>query len=472
MKGSRKKLFIENFLVYGIGGGLNKLIPFIMLPILTRIYPTTEYVGVNEMFTVGLTFVSCVTGLGLYDAMFRFFFDNEKNDNRIEICSSCLKFEIMVDCFALLIIILFRQFISIFLFEKEELSGLVLILGFSVFFTNMNSILSAPVRMLNKRKTYLTINILSAMITYGVTLIAVLNGYYYIAQPIGTVVSLIIASVIYFFICREWFCLKKYNVETIKKLLLFSIPLVPNIILFWIFNSADRLMIKSIIDVETVGIYSIGGKIGHISNLIYTAFAGGWQYFVFSTMKDGDQKDLTRRILEYVSSVAYVSTMMITCISIPMFRLLFTEEYWVAAYIVPYLFLAPLMLMQYQVITDQFLVLKKTTYSLIVSLVGVLLNVWLNWMGIILFGFEAAAVSTLVSYFIMVILSGVLLRKYGYAVLTKRYLLLSIMIIIFIALWRVVLSKYVIVTVGVTLLLSILVVFLFRDDLRCLFKRS
>lgn len=37
------KLFIENFLVYGLGGIISKIIPLIMVPIITRIMPNTDY---------------------------------------------------------------------------------------------------------------------------------------------------------------------------------------------------------------------------------------------------------------------------------------------------------------------------------------------------------------------------------------------------------------------------------------------
>ncbi len=39
---SKFRLFIENFLVYGFGGIISKLIPLIMVPIVTQIMPDTD----------------------------------------------------------------------------------------------------------------------------------------------------------------------------------------------------------------------------------------------------------------------------------------------------------------------------------------------------------------------------------------------------------------------------------------------
>lgn len=39
---TKAKLFLENFLVYGLGGVINKIVPLIMLPIVTRLMPNTD----------------------------------------------------------------------------------------------------------------------------------------------------------------------------------------------------------------------------------------------------------------------------------------------------------------------------------------------------------------------------------------------------------------------------------------------
>ena len=43
---SKAKIFMENMVVYGVGGIISKIIPLLMLPIITRIMPSTEYFGI------------------------------------------------------------------------------------------------------------------------------------------------------------------------------------------------------------------------------------------------------------------------------------------------------------------------------------------------------------------------------------------------------------------------------------------
>ena len=86
------KLFIENFLVYGLGGIISKLIPLIMVPIVTRLMPNTEYYGISDLSNTVVQFGSAIAVIGMYDAMYRMFFEKEDEilrliDGNMFVCS-------------------------------------------------------------------------------------------------------------------------------------------------------------------------------------------------------------------------------------------------------------------------------------------------------------------------------------------------------------------------------------------------
>ena len=74
---SRKKLFIENFLAYGALNALDKIVPLVMLPIVTRLITDTGDYGRFEMFNTIVGFGSSFAVLGMYDAMFREYFEKD-----------------------------------------------------------------------------------------------------------------------------------------------------------------------------------------------------------------------------------------------------------------------------------------------------------------------------------------------------------------------------------------------------------
>ena len=74
---SRAKLFLENFFPYGFINVLNKVVPLLLLPVVTRLLPDTSSFGIFDMFNVIVGFASPLAILGLYDAMFREFFEKD-----------------------------------------------------------------------------------------------------------------------------------------------------------------------------------------------------------------------------------------------------------------------------------------------------------------------------------------------------------------------------------------------------------
>lgn len=73
----KAKLFIENFVIYGIGGVINKMIPLFMIPIVTRLMPNTTYFGISDLSNTVVQFGSALAVIGMYDAMYRMFFEEE-----------------------------------------------------------------------------------------------------------------------------------------------------------------------------------------------------------------------------------------------------------------------------------------------------------------------------------------------------------------------------------------------------------
>ena len=86
------RLFIENFLVYGLGGTIGKIVPLIMVPIVTRLMPDPSYYGISDLSNTLISFASALAVLGMYDAMYRMYFEKDEEDFKKRICSTALTF--------------------------------------------------------------------------------------------------------------------------------------------------------------------------------------------------------------------------------------------------------------------------------------------------------------------------------------------------------------------------------------------
>jgi O-antigen/teichoic acid export membrane protein len=437
------KLFLENFIVYGLGGTISKLVPLIMIPIVTRLVPDTTYFGISDMSNTVVSFGSALAVMGMYDAMYRMFFEKEDEDYRKRICSTVFIFTVLTSMVIFIIMILFKEFISDKFFGDTKYGYLVYITAIATLIGATNSIVSAPTRMKNKRKVFIVMNIVTALLSYSISIPLLLMHHYIIALPLAGLIAAIASEAIFLFINKEWFSLKKIDFSLLKPLLMIGVPLLPNFLIYWVFNSSDKVMITNLIGTNATGIYSVGAKLGQASQLIYTAFAGGWQFFAFTTMNEVNQVESNSKIFEYLGIISFSCSMFVFSLAEPIYRVVFTGDY-VSGYIIsPYLFLAPLLQMLFQVACNQFLIVKKTWPNMFILLGGAVVNVLLNLYLIPRIGIEGSAIATLIGYIVSDVVCVVILNKMKLMVISGRFIISTLMLVGFIVLWRFFIKTYV-----------------------------
>ena len=432
----RTKLFIENMLVYGLGGMISKFIPLIMLPIITRLYPNTSYIGLNDLSHTFSSFASALAVCGMYDAMFRLFFDNKTESWQKQVCSTAFTFVSCVAVFLSAICFVFRKLIAEWYFDDVKYEPLVVITIVSFLISATNQIVTAPTRIQNKRRVFLIANTVSPFISYAIAVPLILKGHYLMAMPIATLISSITLEASFMIMNRQFFSFKFFDKTTLKELFKIGLPLLPNFLIYWIYNSSDRVMINKILTEEATGVYSVASRIGHISNLIYTAFAGGWLYFAYSTMNDEDQVQMKSNIFEYMSAISFAATIGLMSVSKLLFAIAFPSEYMDGYLVAPYLFLAPLLLMLYQIIANQFTIVKKTYMNLVTLTVGAVFNIILNLSIIGIIGIEGASIATMIGYLLSILLCVFWLRRMKLIIISKNTILNVVIIITYFLLWR------------------------------------
>lgn len=424
----------------------------------------------SDLSNTLVQFGSAIAVMGMYDAMYRMFFEKEDENYKKSICSTALIFTIFTSIIVFVIMIILKELIAKYFFSNAKYAYIVYLSAMATLVGATNSIISAPTRMQNKRKIFLITNTISPLLSYSISIPLLLKGYYTIALPLAAVISGITMELSFGLMNYKWFNIKRFDFKLLKQLLIIAIPLLPNFLIYWIFNSSDKLMITNILGIGEAGIYSVGSKLGHCSQLIYTAFAGGWQYFAFSTMNDEDQVKSNSKIFEYLGIISFIATAYICVFSYPLFKLLFTEEYIKGYIIAPYLFLAPLLQMLFQVACNQFLVIKKTWPNMLILLFGALANVGINSILIPVIGIEGAAIATLIGYAISDIICVIVLKRMKLMVISKRFLKGSLIIVAYIIVWRFLFNTNFILGFLIASIITSIFIIFYKDDLMILVK--
>ncbi|MGL6115872.1 MAG: oligosaccharide flippase family protein [Cetobacterium sp.] len=428
---SRLKLFLENFLFYGGLSMLTKALPFITLPIITRLLANASAYGIADMFNLINSFGTAIAVLGMYDAIFREFFEDRENNNyQIKVTSTGLIIVLGSSIVMILLTLLFNKYITILLFENLKYQGLVSLSAFAIGIAGISTIVAAPTRMRNNRRVYLYTGVFFPILGFLATYSLIKLNYTYEAIVYSNLGVSLTSLITFYILNKRDFEFKSFDKKIMKELFKIGLPLLPTFLIYWVYNSMDRVMINRMLGPTELGIYSVGAKVASVSQLVYTAFAGGWQYFAFSTMKDDDQVELNSKVFEYLGIVSFCLFIIAQPFIKPVFNLFFTGEYIKGSEVFSYLFLSPLMLMLFQIIANQVIVIKKSYLSTVALSIGAVLNIGLNYILIRNSGISGAALSTLLSYIISILFMSCICYRYRLIKLKMRFIIISLLMTI------------------------------------------
>lgn len=429
---NRKKLFLENFLAYGAINALDKIVPVIMLPIVTRLISNSADYGKFEMFNTIVSFGSSFAILGVYDAMFREYFERDDVEYKNIVTSTAARIVfISAIIFSCVLFLGCRVLSDLFLGSPEDWH-IVVMAAIGIFLAANRAIISAPTRMKNQRKVYVFSGLSYSLLYYLTAIVLIKQGFNYYGLIIGNIAASLYLLLFFYILNRKDFIFSLFNKNVANELLKIGIPLVPCFVIYWAFNSMDRIMIAHMLGLQEVGIYSIGAKVASVSTFIYAAFAGGWQYFAFSTMKDKDQVAMTSKIFEYLGVLSFVALSFAMLIVPYVFGFIFSGDYTKGIVVFPYLFLSPLILMLFQTAGNQLLVVKKSYLSTGCLLAGLCCNLGLNYLLIPTYGIKGAAAATLAGFIVsMIIVLAITIKMHMMAISNRliSFFLISMLVL-------------------------------------------
>jgi len=463
---SRARLFLENFFAYGFINILNKIIPILLLPVITRMLSNPSDFGIYDMYNLIIGFGSPFVMLGMYDAMFREYFESDNKQYKYNVTSTANRIVLLTSVVMVLILIIFNNLFSKLFFGESQYGNIIVFAAISILISANSTIIAAPTRIQNKRKIYVASGLLQSILYYLGAIGLIYYGYSYFGMIYANIITSLVVILFFWYLNKNYFMLGKYDKKIAKELLKIGLPLLPTFLIYWVYNSMDKIMITNMLGTTELGIYSIGSKLASVSLFIYTAFAGGWSYFAFSTMKDEDQVRLNSKVFEYLAAISLLSLVIIYPFIKPLFNFLFPGTYATGQVVVPYLYLSPLLLMLFQVAGNQFIVIKKSYLSSMTLSMGALINVVLNYLLIRPLGIEGAAIATLVGYMVTVIIVCIITIKMNLLILSYRSLVASILTIIFLLTCRLMFFNKFIPQMIVTIVVSGIFLILYKNELK------
>lgn len=388
---------------------LQKGISMITMPIFTRIMSTEQYglVSVyNAWYGIFTIFATLNLSAGVFNkGMIKF------EDDKANYTSAMLGLSGFATIVCGLMYMVFPSF-----WEKtlQIPSILIITMLITYFFEAAYSLWSVYNRFHYQYRQLVLVTIGTSILSSAISMVAVLNvqnkGIMRIVSTAA--VQSIIYAIIYFSIVRK--SPKLFNIKYWKYALKFNIPLIPHYLSMTVLGQSDRIMISKMVGTSQAAIYGVAYNISTLMTIITNAISGTYVPFVYRSMRDKKYNDI-KKITNILLLLVAVCCVVVLLFGPEIIRFFAPADYYSARWVIPPISISVYFIFLYQLFGNIEFYFEKTKFVMVASCVGAVTNIVLNFICIQIFGFIAAAYTSLLCYILFSIMhylfSRVVLKK-------------------------------------------------------------
>ncbi len=386
-------------ILYAAGNILIKAIPFLTLPLFTRLMPASDF-GVYHTYLAYETIGSILLGFGMAGTV-RIAI-TQYPDRFEEYVSAMYGVQAVIAAFAYLLLPVFWHFYKQDGWLTPELSVLLLsnCMGMQIF-----NIASAKYAIEGEVKRNLCLSFLMSGLNVCMSLffcLRVYPAYAYKGRIYGTCFSALIPAAL----AAVWQKRKSscwYHPQFWKFSLRMGSPLILHSLSLTVLSQCDKIMIQSMEGSKKAGVYSLAVTLSSVLGVIVTSADNAWAPWFFERLRRRDFLEIERKNSYMIMAFGFLSILTVL-VSPELIRLMSPQEYWDSARCFPILLLSVFFGFLYIIPVNLEYYHKKTGYIAVTTAVAAVLNVACNYVFIRAFGFAGAAYATCVSKFLLFVL--------------------------------------------------------------------
>lgn len=384
---------INNSLIFAVGNLGVKMIALLLLPLYTYYLTPSEF-GTVDLITITITLIIPIFTLSITDSVLRFVLDKSYDKESVLINSL-----IISGIGIVLSLLIYPIVILIFPFQEYIVYFYILL-----FIRIINSLLNQYVRANGKIKLFAVNGIVTSLLllVFNILFLIVLD----MSIP-GYMLSFILAyfiSTLFVFLYGKVLAdinFKKFNPNLLKEMLVFSIPLIPNTLMWWVMGVSDRYLISYYLGLSSVGLYAVAVRIPSLLNIISSVFFQAWQMSAIEEANSKEKSVFYTTVFNVFSVTMLSMTSLLLLILKPLIDLIVSDLFYESWRYVPFLLLGVVFSSFSSFLGTNYIAAKATRGVLITSVIGGISNIILNLILIPTIGLNGAAIATMVSFFIV-----------------------------------------------------------------------
>lgn len=234
-------------------------------------------------------------------------------------------------------------------------------------------------------------------------------GYVFLANVIANFSTLVL-------LIPQFFKIKlQFDFLLWKRMMIYALPLLVVGLAGMVNETFDRIILKELLPGERglhdLGVYGACYKIAMLMTIFIQAFGFAAEPFYFGHSNDKNSGKLNAIVMKYfVIACAFI--FLVTILNLRWIQYIIGKSYWEGLPVVPILLLANICLGIHYNLSIWYKLTGKTRAGAMVTLLGAVITVIINFLFVPAYSYMASAWATLLSYAAMMVLSYLLLQKY------------------------------------------------------------
>lgn len=285
-----KNTLFKNASTYFGANILNGLIPFLLLPILTRFLSVESY-GEVAIFQTMYMAISAFVGITIAGAADRKFFDDSAKNELANFIGSCFQVCIFLSISTTILLLIFQNQVSAVLGISVDYIFYAVCVAVSLVFIQIRL---GQWQVRGEALTFGVMQVLqsSLIVILSVILVVIFNldalGRIYAQVFVCGILGII---AIYLLLRDKLLNFFAWNPQHIRESLNFGIPLVPHVVGVFLLTMVDRFLIASELGIGQSGVYMLAAQLATLIALVHEAINKAFWPWLYEKLSQDNMED-------------------------------------------------------------------------------------------------------------------------------------------------------------------------------------
>ena len=402
---SEMKSLAKDTAIYGLSSIIGKFLNYLLVPLYTYVLARTDDYGIVTNLYAWTALLLVILTYGMETGFFRF--ANREDYNAQSVYKTAFLTLLSTSTLFAVLVVLFQQPIANFMGYANH-SEFIAMMSVTVALDAFACIPFAYLRYQKRPLVFAALKLLFVVLNIGFNILFLVilgkNDVFYVF------LSNILATIIQT-LCLLPFTMPKgghYDGQVLKDMLRYSLPLLVLGVAGIMNQTLDRILFPYLYtgaDAQAqLGIYGACFKVAMVMMMFTQAFRYAYEPFVFAKHKDRQSVEAYADAMKYYIIFSYLILLGVI-FYLDIFRYIVSSAYWEGLKIVPVVLWTYVFQGIYFNLSFWYKLTDETKWGAYFSLIGLGITLIIQIIGVPLIGYWASCGSSLVCYFVIMLLS-------------------------------------------------------------------